>query len=78
MESTPQKRFSWIGSIGKLMNVLRHLGDQSQVKTIEQARQREVIVSASGATSNSVMMPQIANQLLGTKCQEVITGYADP
>ena len=70
------QRFSWIGSIGKLMNVCV-TWETSQVKTIEQARQREVIVSASGATSNSVMMPRIANQLLGTKFK-VITGYADP
>jgi tripartite-type tricarboxylate transporter receptor subunit TctC len=70
------QRFSWIGSIGKLMNVCV-TWQTSAVKTIEQARQREVIVSASGATSNSVMMPKIANQLLGTKFK-VITGYADP
>jgi len=70
------QRFSWIGSIGKLMNVCV-TWHTSAVKTIEQARQREVIVSASGATSNSVMMPKIANQLLGTKFK-VITGYADP
>jgi tripartite-type tricarboxylate transporter receptor subunit TctC len=70
------QRFSWIGSIGKLMNVCV-TWETSAVKTIEQAREREVIVSASGATSNSVMMPRIANQLLGTKFK-VITGYADP
>jgi tripartite-type tricarboxylate transporter receptor subunit TctC len=70
------QRFSWIGSIGKLMNVCV-TWHTSAVKTIEQARLREVIVSASGATSNSVMMPKIANQLLGTKFK-VIPGYADP
>ena len=70
------QRFSWIGSIGKLMNVCV-TWHTSPVKTIEQAKEREVIVSASGATSNSVMMPKIANELLGTKFK-VITGYADP
>ena len=70
------QKFSWIGSIGKLMNVCV-TWHTSVVKTIQQARQREVIVSASGATSNSVMMPKIANQLLGTKFK-VIPGYADP
>src|SRR5262249_27650438 len=47
---------TWIGSVGKLMNVCV-TWQTSPVKTIEQARQREVIVSASGATSNSDMMP---------------------
>jgi len=70
------QKFSWIGSIGKLMNVCV-TWHTSAVKTIEQARQREVIVSASGATSNSVMMPKIANQLLGTRFK-VIPGYSDP
>jgi len=70
------QKFSWVGSIGKLMNACV-TWYTSPVKTIEQARQREVIVSASGATSNSVMMPKIANTLLGTKFK-VITGYADP
>ena len=69
-------RFSWMGSIGKLMNVCV-TWYTSPVKTIEQAQQREVIVSASGATSNSVMMPKITNALLGTKFK-VVTGYTDP
>src|SRR5258708_7495859 len=69
-------KFSWLGSIGKLMNVCG-TWHTSAVTTIAQAQQREVIVSASGATSNSVMMPKIANALLGTKFK-VVTGYADP
>jgi len=70
------QKFSWIGSIGKLMNVCV-TWYTSPVKTIEQARTREVVVSASGATSNSAMMGKIANTLLNTKFK-VITGYADP
>jgi tripartite-type tricarboxylate transporter receptor subunit TctC len=69
-------RFSWIGSIGRLMDVCV-TWHTSAVKTIEDAKQREVIVSASGSTGNSAMMPKIANELLGTKFK-VITGYADP
>ena len=70
------QKFSWIGSIGKLMNVCV-TWYTSPVKTIEQAKTHEVIVSASGATSNSAMMGKIANALLKTKFK-VITGYADP
>ena len=69
-------KFAWLGSIGKLMNVCV-TWHTSPVTTIAQAQQREVIVSASGATSNSVMMPKITNALLGTKFK-VVTGYADP
>lgn len=68
-------KFAWIGSIGKLMNVCV-TWHTSPVKTIQQAQQKQVIVSASAATSNSVMMPKITNALLGTKFK-VVTGYAD-
>jgi tripartite-type tricarboxylate transporter receptor subunit TctC len=68
-------KFGWIGSIGKLMNVCI-TWHTSPVTTIQQAQQRQVIVSASGATSNSVMMPKITNTLLGTKFK-VVSGYAD-
>jgi len=68
-------KFAWLGSIGKLMNVCV-TWYTSPVKTIQQAQQRQVIVSASGATSNSAMMPKITNTLLGTKFK-VVAGYAD-
>jgi tripartite-type tricarboxylate transporter receptor subunit TctC len=68
-------KFNWLGSIGKLMNICV-TWETSPVKTIEDARAREVIVSASGATSNSAMMPKIANALLGTRFK-VVAGYTD-
>src|SRR5258708_2679250 len=68
-------KFGWIGSIGKLMNVCV-TWHTSPVTTISQAQHRQVIVSASGATSNSVMMPKITNALLGTKFK-VVSGYPD-
>jgi len=69
-------KLGWLGSIGKLMNICV-TWNTSPVKTIAQAQQQQVIVSASGATSNSVMMPRITNALLGTKFK-VVTGYTDP
>ena len=67
------RNFNWLGSIGKLQNVCAvwHL---HPVKTIEQARQREVTVAGAGATSNTVIVPKIMNALLGTKFK-VIAGY---
>ncbi|MDP2357237.1 MAG: tripartite tricarboxylate transporter substrate-binding protein [Beijerinckiaceae bacterium] len=69
------RKFSWIGSMGKLQNVCA-TWHQSPIKTVEDARNREVVVGASGVTSNSSVMPRIANEVLATKFK-VITGY-DP
>lgn len=68
-------KLGWIGSIGKLQNICA-TWHASPVKTIADARKREVIVGASGSTANSAIVPNIVNALLGTKFK-VITGY-DP
>lgn len=69
------RKFSWIGSMGKLQNVCA-TWHESPVKTIQDAVGKEVVVGASGPTSNSSIMPRIANEVLGTRFR-VITGY-DP
>ena len=69
------RKFSWIGSMGKLQNVCA-TWHTSPIKTIKDAQQREVVVGASGTTSNSSVMPRIANEVLGAKFR-VINGY-DP
>ena len=69
------RKFSWIGSMGKLQNVCA-TWHASPIKTIKDAQRREVVVGASGTTSNSSIMPRIANEVLGTKFR-VINGY-DP
>ena len=45
-------------------------------KGIEQAREKEVTVAASGATGNSAIMPKIINRFLKTKFK-VIGGYTE-
>ncbi len=67
------RRFNWLGSIGKLQNICM-TWHTSKVATIEQARQTQVTVAGAGATSNSVIVPKILNELLGTKFK-VIAGY---
>jgi tripartite-type tricarboxylate transporter receptor subunit TctC len=69
------RKLNWLGSIGKLENVCA-TWITSPIKTIEQAREREVIVAGAGATSNSVIMPRVINTLMGTKFK-VVAGY-DP
>ncbi len=68
-------KLNWIGSIGKLENICV-TWQGSPITRIEQAKTREVAVSASGATGNSAIMPKIVNQFLGTKFK-VIGGYAE-
>ena len=68
-------QFKWLGSIGKLENVCA-TWHTSPVKTIAAARERQVIVAAAGATSNTAIVPKMLNELIGTKFK-VISGY-DP
>jgi len=68
-------QFNWLGSIGKLENVCA-TWHSSPVKTIADARAREVIVAAAGATSNTAIVPKMLNALIGTHFK-VISGY-DP
>jgi tripartite-type tricarboxylate transporter receptor subunit TctC len=68
-------KLSWIGSIGKLQNVCA-TWHESPIKTIQQAQEREVIVGAAGATSNTALMPKVLNSVLDTHFR-VIAGY-DP
>jgi tripartite-type tricarboxylate transporter receptor subunit TctC len=69
------QKLNWLGSIGKLENICA-TWITSPIKTIGQAREREVIVAGAGATSNSVIMPRVLNALLGTRFK-VVAGY-DP
>lgn len=68
-------QFKWLGSIGKLENVCA-TWHTSPVKSIAAARERQVIVAAAGATSNTAIVPNMLNALIGTKFK-VIAGY-DP
>ena len=67
-------KFEYIGSISKQQNICGtwHL---HPVKTIEQAKMQQVIVTASGAASDTAILPRILNAVLGTKFK-VVVGYA--
>jgi tripartite-type tricarboxylate transporter receptor subunit TctC len=67
------QKFNWIGSIGKLENVCA-TWHTSPITNISQALEREVVVSGTGATTNSVIVPKILNALLGTKFK-IVAGY---
>jgi tripartite-type tricarboxylate transporter receptor subunit TctC len=67
-------KFEAIGSIAKQQTVCA-TWQTSPIKTIEQAREKEVTVSATGASGDRATMPRILNALIGTKFK-VITGYS--
>jgi tripartite-type tricarboxylate transporter receptor subunit TctC len=69
------EKFNWIGSIGKLQNICATWID-SPIKTIAATREREVVVAAAGATSNTSIVPRALNALVGTRFK-VVAGY-DP
>jgi tripartite-type tricarboxylate transporter receptor subunit TctC len=68
------RELEWIGSMGKQQQTCA-TWHTSPIKTIEKAREREVVVAATGATGNSALMPKQLNALLGTKFR-VISGYS--
>jgi tripartite-type tricarboxylate transporter receptor subunit TctC len=67
------RKFEWVGSMGKQQQICV-TWHTSPIKKIEQAKEREIIVSATGATGNSATMPKMLNSLLETKFK-VVTGY---
>ena len=67
------RELQWIGSIGKQQNICM-TWHTSPIKTIEQAKEREIVVAATGATGNAATLPKIVNAMLGTKFK-VVGGY---
>jgi tripartite-type tricarboxylate transporter receptor subunit TctC len=75
---TPAARFdprtyTWIGRLGGFVTygVVWHT---APVQTIEQAREREIILGAIGPSGPGAMLPTALNQLAGTKIT-VVKGY---
>jgi tripartite-type tricarboxylate transporter receptor subunit TctC len=66
-------KFEMIGSFAQseLVCVTWHT---SSIKTIEDAKAREVVVSATGVTGDPSTLPTMLNAMLGTKFR-VVTGY---
>lgn len=67
------RKFEYIGSISKQQNVCG-TWHKHPVKTLEQAKSQQVIVTASGSASDSAILPRILNAVLGTKFK-VVLGY---
>jgi len=65
--------FTWIGAINKDVALCLAWGG-SPFKTIDDVRQREMVVAGTGAGSETDTWPVILNDVLGTRFK-VVTGY---
>jgi tripartite-type tricarboxylate transporter receptor subunit TctC len=64
----------WLGSMTN-SNGLLYTWHTSGIKTLEDAKKKEVPMGAVGAASDSVIFPNLINEMIGTKFKP-ITGYA--
>lgn len=67
------RKLAWIGNVNRGNNVMM-LWHTSGVKSIEDAKKKEVFLSATGVTSTSVQYPRVLNNMFGTKFK-IITGF---
>ena len=67
------QKYNWIGSTSTEVSVVI-ASSASPFKTIEDAQQREMVVSASGSGADSAIFPALLNGVIGTKFK-IVTGY---
>src|ERR1700693_71656 len=68
------RKFNWIGNMVVVNNLL-YVSAASGVATIAQAKTKSLAIGATGASSPSVLYPQVSNNLLGTKFR-IVSGYS--
>jgi len=68
------RKFNWIGNLVVVNNIM-FVSAASGVVTIDDAKKKTLSIGASGASSPSVLYPQVSNHLLGTKFK-VVPGYS--
>ena len=67
------RRFNWIGNLALVNNIL-FVSAASGVASFAEAKIKPLAVGASGASSPSVLYPQVSNNLLGSKFK-IVSGY---
>ncbi len=67
------QKFNWIGNLSVVNNIL-FVSAASGVATLEEAKKKPLAIGASGASSPSVLYPQVSNNLLGTRFK-IVSGY---
>lgn len=66
-------KFSWIGSLNSEVS-LCVTWHTKNIKSIEDARKKEVLIGASGPASSDAILPRVLNRMAGTKLKPVL-GY---
>jgi tripartite-type tricarboxylate transporter receptor subunit TctC len=66
-------RFDWLGSPVRLDETLV-VWHTTGVRTIEDAKRRQVVIGATSPTGMNYVYPKLANELIGTKFK-IVTGY---
>jgi tripartite-type tricarboxylate transporter receptor subunit TctC len=66
-------KFNWIGNLSVVNNFL-YVSAATGVATFAQAKSKQLAIGATGASSPSVLYPQVSNNLLGSKFK-IIAGY---
>jgi tripartite-type tricarboxylate transporter receptor subunit TctC len=67
-------KFNWIGSPVRNEEVLV-VWHTTGVRTIEDAKKKEVVIGATSQTGTNYIYPKLTNELLGTKFK-IVTGYS--
>ena len=67
------EKFNWIGSIGATVETLA-VWHTSGVKSVEEARQKEVVIGAVGRGGITDTFPRMMNEFAGTKFK-IVVGY---
>jgi tripartite-type tricarboxylate transporter receptor subunit TctC len=68
-------KFVWLGSISSSNNVAFSWVSTTGVKTIEDAKRKEIPVGGSGVISDANIYPNVLNALFGTRFK-IINGYS--
>lgn len=67
------KHFRWIGSIAP-MNTILYVTTASGIRSLDDAKNKEVVMAANGTAHPTAFFPTLINNLLGTKFK-VVAGY---
>src|SRR5262245_44733631 len=67
------RQFNWLGNMVVVNNIM-FVSATTGVTTLAQAKDRSLSIGATGASSPSVLYPQVSNNLLGTKFR-IVSGY---
>jgi tripartite-type tricarboxylate transporter receptor subunit TctC len=67
------RKWNWIGLMAPVRNMLA-VWHTAPAQTLDEAKKKEVIVGATGRASPTYLVPQILNEVLGTKFK-IVLGY---